>query len=315
MVKASDVQKYAAVSKELKSHFQELFEDENSKKFEFRLYIVDNKDVNAFALPGGIVIFNKGLLKLADSVEEVYAVAAHEVAHVTLQHSLKQIIKTLGTYGFLQFVFGDFTGILAVLADNGTFLLTRMYSREAEEQADKKGFEMMLNQNVDPKYMVSFLKKLEEHHKKSSLSVTDLEKLIDEEFKKDRKSSKPTNEDKQETIKNGSNHLQTKPTGSANQVKQNSTTQDAVEETHQDKQDESKENKTEISDTEKIEKVAESVKEMVKKMDWLSTHPNTQNRISYLENELTKIPDDKKKNFRRIDMDWNQFKMSLNKAK
>ncbi|MGZ5278683.1 MAG: M48 family metalloprotease, partial [Pseudobdellovibrionaceae bacterium] len=68
---------------------------------EFEVYVSESSDINAFALPGGILVFNKGLLEKAESVEEVLGVLAHEMAHVERRHSVKALAGRLGSLGGL----------------------------------------------------------------------------------------------------------------------------------------------------------------------------------------------------------------------
>ena len=141
--------------------------------YEFQIFIADDKALNAFAVPGGFLIFNRGMLTEVENIEEIYGVAAHEMAHVTRRHTLRQMLSTIGTYALIQAVFGDVSGILAVMADNSAFLLSRMYSREAEEEADKEGLNYLKQIDVNPNGLVSFFEKLKAHHKKQ---LAELEK-------------------------------------------------------------------------------------------------------------------------------------------
>ena len=129
-------------------------------RYNFRFHIVQDSQVNALAIPGGNVVIFSGLLMKADSPEEIAGVLAHEISHVTLQHSLRQVIGTTGVYLLVQTLFGDSSGLLAVIAESGTFLLTRKFSRQYEQEADELGWRYLANANINPKGLVSFFEKL-----------------------------------------------------------------------------------------------------------------------------------------------------------
>ncbi|MFW6236744.1 MAG: M48 family metalloprotease, partial [Desulfovibrionales bacterium] len=87
-------------------------------EYDFRVYLARNPEINAFALPGGIIVLNSGLILSATGPDQVAGVLAHEAAHVTLRHGLRQIIGTVGLFALVQALFGDATGLMAVLIDN-----------------------------------------------------------------------------------------------------------------------------------------------------------------------------------------------------
>jgi predicted Zn-dependent protease len=130
------------------------------QEYVFRFHIVADPSINAFALPGGTVVVHSGLLLKAASPEEVLGVLAHEVAHVTRRHSLRQMLGTLGLFAVVQALFGDLTGMAAVLTDGGAELLTLRFSRDFEREADDAGWDYLLAAGVDPRGMLSFFTKL-----------------------------------------------------------------------------------------------------------------------------------------------------------
>ncbi len=130
------------------------------KSYSFQVHIADNGEINAYALPGGIIVINTGLILQAESPEQIAGVLAHEVAHVTLQHGLRQMISSAGIIVLLQAFFGDVSGITAVLAEGSAFLLTRKYSREFEREADERGWQYLTSARIDPRGMSGFFQML-----------------------------------------------------------------------------------------------------------------------------------------------------------
>lgn len=123
-------------------------------------YIAKDETLNAFALPGGVIVFNTGMLKKAESMEEVLGVAAHELSHVKERHVLKGIVQALGVYFAVDLLLGDITGVLAVITNNADLLLQNSFSRDQERQADEEGFKLLLKAGVDPIGMQKFFERI-----------------------------------------------------------------------------------------------------------------------------------------------------------
>ena len=101
----------------------------------FHVSIVESPIVNAFALPGGYIVFFSGILEKFESSDEFAAVVGHEMAHVILRHPLKSVTRSAG----LSVLLGALTGGpgMGLLADSATrFLVQASYSRGAEAEAD-----------------------------------------------------------------------------------------------------------------------------------------------------------------------------------
>ncbi len=126
----------------------------------FTLYLSADPTPNAFALPGGHIIVNAGLIMTAENPEEVAGVIAHEAGHAALRHGLQSIISQMGTSAFIGLMAGDAGGLTAVLTDGGGYLLNQKYSRDFERQADEKAWEYLMRANVNPAGLVSFFEKL-----------------------------------------------------------------------------------------------------------------------------------------------------------
>jgi beta-barrel assembly-enhancing protease len=128
--------------------------------YEFKFHIKQDTNVNAFAIPGGHVVILTGLLEHADSAEEVAGVLAHEIAHVTRRHSLRNIVKSAGLLVVLQAAVGDASGLLAMAAEASRYLLEQKFSRDYEREADDQGWSYFIAANIDPRGMTRFFEKL-----------------------------------------------------------------------------------------------------------------------------------------------------------
>jgi predicted Zn-dependent protease len=149
----------------LKSVTTRLLPSVANSGFTFQFHILDDTNVNAFALPGGNVVVLSGLLNAAQRPEEIAGVLAHEMAHVTERHGFRKIIDTAGLYLLIQTLFGDASGILAVIANSSEFLLRQKHSRDFEREADDVGWRYLVQAKIDPRGMTDFFRTLLEHEK------------------------------------------------------------------------------------------------------------------------------------------------------
>ncbi|MFZ5483085.1 MAG: M48 family metallopeptidase [Pseudomonadota bacterium] len=126
--------------------------------YRYRWFLVDDPEINAFALPGGVVVVHNGLIRAADTAEEVAGVLAHEVQHVELRHSLKNLLHGLGWRALLALALGDVSGgAWAGLAEH---LGGLAYGRDLEREADLGGLAALRRAGIAPHGMVSFFAKL-----------------------------------------------------------------------------------------------------------------------------------------------------------
>jgi Zn-dependent protease with chaperone function len=135
-------------------------------QYPFEFHCVNDKAINAFALPGGYVFVNRGAIEASDNEAQLAGVMAHELSHVALRHGTNQATKAMVAetgLGIFGAVFGDSTGG-ALLTTLGNFtaggVLLR-YSRTAESQADVMGTQVLFDSGYDPRAMAQFFEKLE----------------------------------------------------------------------------------------------------------------------------------------------------------
>jgi len=134
----------------------------------FEFHVVAQKEINAFALPGGPMFVNIGTITAAANEAELAGVMGHEMAHVYMQHSAKQASKaqwTQGLAGLASGVLGATTGgMLGQLAQYGISFgaqgLMLKYSRNDESQADAVGTMILYKAGYNPQSMADFFKTL-----------------------------------------------------------------------------------------------------------------------------------------------------------
>jgi len=126
-------------------------------EFNYRFELVNASDINAFALPGGPMFVNRGMIQAAKNEGEVAGVMAHEISHVALRHGTAQATKQgslgnqLGMLGMILggAVVGGQAG--AQLGQMGAQAWMTKYSREYETQADLLGARIMASAGYDPR--------------------------------------------------------------------------------------------------------------------------------------------------------------------
>ena len=125
-----------------------------------RLVVVRADLVNAFALPGGYVVLTHGLIRAAESPEEVAGVLAHEVGHVAHDHVTEAIYRTTAVSMLVSLLVGDVTfgvaGAVTELAINGR------HSREAERAADRYAVELLNASGIDGGGLARFFERIAE---------------------------------------------------------------------------------------------------------------------------------------------------------
>jgi beta-barrel assembly-enhancing protease len=123
-------------------------------KYRYRFHVAKNDAINAFAVPGGIIVVHTGLIEATRRPEELAGVLAHEVQHVEQRHSLEAVVKDLGLRGLWALVAGDLGG--GLIGQAAVELTSLNFSRGAEEDADAKGFDALIEAGIDPSGMADF---------------------------------------------------------------------------------------------------------------------------------------------------------------
>lgn len=154
----------------LGQHIAAHAEQDNRK---FRFFVIRSEAINAFALPGGYIGINAGLILAADSESELAGVVAHEVAHVTQHHIARQIE---GMQGSGLATLGAFLGAILIAANTGesdaamatvlsaqALQLQRQinYTRAHEYEADRIGIGILKDAGFNPEGMARFFEKLQ----------------------------------------------------------------------------------------------------------------------------------------------------------
>ncbi len=149
---------------------QSLISHLDTTPFEFKFYLINVLDPNAYALPGGYIFVTTGLITLAENEHEVAGVLSHEISHITQRHvsqmierSKRMSIATLAAIiaGVLLGGGGKVSEATAVTAAAMAEAQALKYTRENEVDADQNSLQYMLKARYDPSGLITFLAKIQ----------------------------------------------------------------------------------------------------------------------------------------------------------
>ena len=164
----------AEVEEQLQHLVEPLVTSIASDRYDFKFYIVQDPSLNAFALPGGHVVINTGLILSASKAEEILGVLAHEIAHVERQHGVRKVLESAGLYIVISGLFGDVSGVAALFISNSAFLLQQQFSRDFKREADLLAVTYLEDAGINPSGLYEFFAKLKDKEAQNSLgSVSD----------------------------------------------------------------------------------------------------------------------------------------------
>jgi len=145
-------------------------------KIPLTVKVIDSPELNAFALPGGFLYVNTGLILAAEEEDQVAGVVAHEIAHVAARHWASQMTKaTLLQYSMIPLIFVPmsypvYLGVMEAYM-NGVPMAFLKFSRGAEAEADYLGIQYMYKAGYDPNSYVAFFGKVMEEERRVPGSV------------------------------------------------------------------------------------------------------------------------------------------------
>lgn len=131
---------------------------------DWRFYVVDSPQMNAFALPGGHVFITTAALRNLKSETELAGVLGHEIAHVEQRHSVKQLQKTLLAQGVAIAALGRESAGIQVAGQLAIGIAMNGYSRSQEDESDERGSELAYKAGYDPKGLLGFFETLQHAH-------------------------------------------------------------------------------------------------------------------------------------------------------
>lgn len=154
------------LSEDRKDDVREIFDTllahlpEEERKRHYQLHFRSTPAIgpNAFALPGGTIVITDQLVKLFDDEDVIAGVLAHEIGHVTGDHGLRQLYRSLGVFVLVGLLAGDTGPILEDVLLEGGVLLSLSYSRTHERDADQSGLRLADAAGYDPAGLMKFFR-------------------------------------------------------------------------------------------------------------------------------------------------------------
>jgi predicted Zn-dependent protease len=146
-------------------------------KVPFTIKVIDSDEVNAFALPGGFMFVNTGLILKADNEAELAGVLSHEIAHVAARHGTRQATRgQLINYSTIPLIFmGGWAGYAVRQAMGLAVPMGFLkFSRNMEAEADLLGLQYMYKTGYDPTEFVNFFERIQTLEKKKPGAVSKL---------------------------------------------------------------------------------------------------------------------------------------------
>ncbi|HEX7174228.1 MAG TPA: M48 family metallopeptidase [Pyrinomonadaceae bacterium] len=137
-------------------------------QFQYRFRVIDARDINAFALPGGPMYVNRGMIEAARTEGEMAGVMAHEISHVALRHATAQATETQKFQ--IGSVLGQIAGaviggpagaVIGTASQIGFGAGALKYSRKYETQADILGSQIMARAGYDPRDLANMFRTIE----------------------------------------------------------------------------------------------------------------------------------------------------------
>ena len=128
----------------------------DNRDLEWHFYIVNAEEVNAFAVPGGYVYVNRGLIERAQNMSQLAGVLGHEIGHVTHRHSVKQMQQQQGaqvgvTLGCVLAPSFCNSGVGSTAINVGATAVFAKFSRQDEADADQAGIQYTVRAGIDPR--------------------------------------------------------------------------------------------------------------------------------------------------------------------
>lgn len=141
----------------------------------YTYYVVNINEVNAFAVPGGFVYINRGLIDRTENLSELAGVLAHEIGHVEARHSVQMLERMQAAQAGVAvasiLLGGPPGGLAGAAVDIGAAAYFARHSREAEHEADAIAVQLLPGAGIDPGGIVTFFRKLLDEQQRAPSTV------------------------------------------------------------------------------------------------------------------------------------------------
>ena len=150
---------------ELKRRFTDFVQDiPGAEKYQVEFFDAPAIGANAFALPGGTIVFTDQLIALIDNDDEFVAVAAHEVGHERYHHVVRSVLRESAVAIIAAFFAADVSSASTVVVAIPVFLLQNSYSRAFESEADDYAFKELSAHDISPRVFADAMRKFQKEY-------------------------------------------------------------------------------------------------------------------------------------------------------
>lgn len=129
----------------------------DSTAYRYQIKVIQSEDINAFTIPGGNIYIFSGLIKAADSPEEVAAVLAHEIGHAEKRHVVTKLINDMSMTVIVGILSGGDPSVVTEVLQS---VIGNKFNRGQEMEADKFALQLLEDSNIPPKAMARFFERL-----------------------------------------------------------------------------------------------------------------------------------------------------------
>jgi len=151
--------------KRIRAHFAQTFASHAPLTFKLVFRKGGQLGPNAFALPGGTIIFTDELVHLAEHDDELLSILAHEIGHVVHRHAMRRMVQSsMIAFTFLALT-GDAAGVSEIFLGLPVFLTERAYSRGFERDADQYALDYLRTRNIPTKRFADILERIDRRFK------------------------------------------------------------------------------------------------------------------------------------------------------
>ncbi len=158
------------VTNSIDSMVTHICKSNNIDRKKIKVHILNNEEINAFALPNGHLIVFSGLILNSDNQEELAGVLCHEIAHIELNHVMKKLVKEIGLSVLISMTTS--AGGSEVIKETAKILSSSAFDRSLEKEADIKAVDYLVKAKINPEPFADFLYKIAEQEDESTDYLT-----------------------------------------------------------------------------------------------------------------------------------------------
>ena len=163
---------------ELQRHFAPLLQAHPELSLRVHFRHAPSIGANAFALPGGDMVFTDQIVQLSESDDELGAVLAHEIGHVYHHHGMRRVVQNGLLYWGLFAITGDISAASETIAAAPALLMNMAYSRQMEDEADDFALQQLLAHGIAPRHFAHIMRRLESTDARPDTSKNRLLRLL-----------------------------------------------------------------------------------------------------------------------------------------